>query len=523
MCLPSMLSILWLLKVVGLLQRSDSFLITKERRLVPRSITSCKGPIYQPVVAVHSFYPAQFMNKSPSQSIEVATSALPENADQTLQMNMKLEEIAKEITATANRDQKVVLALRALAIVRSAKDPDSVTYNTLLKVLAKTSPLSVQRQPAAFHAKRILNQMEELHEYQSRTNREWYDKVLVPADVTESGSIAVAQGPPRVRVKPNVRSYATVMDAFARMSTRDAALQTENLLKHLEKRWEEHDRDFALEPNEIVYNTILMAWAKAGDADACLNWLHRLQNHPTVAPSTCTYNTVLSALAKSNKAAEAESLLRTMNVPPNNRSYCTCMDAWARLGMPEKAHTLLNELTELYRNSGLRQDLKPNAFSYSSLIQAYVRSDRTDKTTMAQQVLKEMRNAGVKPNSWTYNMLLNCYALSPPTGDDELPSKKLRSIKALYQEQLSSGNASTTTFGTVIKACHNLLLWDLDPDFCCSVFQDAIDRGLVSSWVLRQFYTAVPVEVFRRMAQLRDYKDWELLPDEWTRRARQEG
>jgi pentatricopeptide repeat protein len=466
--------------------------------------------------AKRSYFDEELSTKS-KEALRADTAAEPESGNETLRMNFRLEEIANEITSTANLDRKVKLAAQALAMVRSAKDPDSVSYNTLLKVLAKTSPLLIHKQPAAFLAKRILERMKQLHEHQRRANREWYDKVLVPPETTDVASIAVVHGPPIVRIKPNVRSYATVMDAFARMATRPAALQTEQLLKDLEQRWRDNDRDFALEPNEVIYNTILTAWAKAGDADECQNWLDRIE-----APSTYNYNAVLTALAKSNKALQAESLLRNMKAPPNNRSYCACMDAWARLGIPDKAHALLLELIDLYHNSGRRKDLEPNAVAYSSLIQAYVRSDRVDKVAQAQQVLADMQTAGIKPNSWTYNMLLNCYASSALTGDDESPTEKLRRIKAIYREQLAAGNESTRTFGTVMKACEHLLLWDIDPDFCVSVFQDAVDRGLVSSWVLRQFYGAVPVEVFRRLVQIKDYKEWAQLPDEWTRRARQE-
>lgn len=446
---------------------------------------------------------------------------LEQEVDKTLQMNFQLDRIANQIETTRNRRKKVDLASKALSIVDAAEDPDSVTYNTLLKVLARTSPLSIDQRPASSHARKILDRMKTLHEQQSAVNRAWYDKALVP---NESGSAAVDNGPPLVRVKPNVRTYATVMDALAKMATTEAALETEELLDELEERCVKSDSDFALQPNDFVYNTIITAWAKAGNTEACLDWLRRIENHATLSPGTHTYNTVLTALGKTGQATEAESLLRRMSVVrPNARSYTICMNAWAQIGNPERVQVLLKELTEEYRKSGGKKELKPNTISFSALIHAYARSDRKDKATMAQKVLVDMEAAGVQPNSWTYNKLLNCYALSYPTSSDETTCEKLQMIKTAYQEQLNSGNASTTTFGTVLKACQNLLLYDIDPEFCCSVFQDAIDRGLVSGWVLRYFYTAVPADLFRSIVPVNDYKEWDQLPDEWTRRAKEEG
>jgi pentatricopeptide repeat protein len=270
---------------------------------------------------------------------------------------------------------------------------------------------------------------------------------------------------------------------------------------------------------------VLTAWAKAAAAagagscsEMAAEHCVRILEYMPVAPDTISYNTVLHAVARSgwdDSGERAEGLLRSMKdqgVVVNARSYTTCMDAWSQSGCPDRAELLLQEMEELYELTQ-NKELKPNCISYSTVIHAYASStkDHPDKANTAYKIFQNMRAKGVQPNTVTYNNLLNCFATSKP--QPEL----IGLVAKLYQQVLTEDMPDHYTFGTVLKACCNLL-WE-DAGFAPAVFREACERGHVSSGVLWQLRQAVPVDTYREIVG-NDQVAWTELPPKWTRNVR---
>jgi pentatricopeptide repeat protein len=445
--------------------------------------------------------------------------------DINLQIAALAEQCAKRKNATA--------AVQAVQLLRGMSHPDTVAYNTVLKVLAKLSPYKMDgRQTAASLSLSLLDEMKVLYQQQLAANQKWYthtseDNTRDGKSVALSKSEAcLAKGPPRIHVKPNVRSYSTVMDALARNGKVESAEQAEELLQELHDAYYETE-DWAMQPNLITYNTVLTAWAKAAGSEAAEHCLRILEYMP-LQPDTISYNTAMHAVARSgwtNTGERAEGLLRSMaeqGVAVNARSYTTCMDAWSQSGSPDRAHALLHEMEELYESTQNKQ-LQPNCISYSTVIHAYAQSSSssqqddhnhdTDKARHAYQIFQGMRAKGVQPNTVTYNNLLNCFATS------KAPQPELIDmVGKLYQQVLTEDMPDHYTFGTVLKACCNLL-WK-DVGFAPAVFREACERGHVSSGVLWQLRQAVPVDTYRELVGENDQIAWTELPGKWTRNVR---
>lgn len=68
-----------------------------------------------------------------------------------------------------------------------------------------------------------------------------------------------------ISAKPDVRSYSTVMDAWSRRSGRvpDAAQRAQDILERLEGIYNSTN-DWNYRPNTIMYNTVIVAFAKDG-------------------------------------------------------------------------------------------------------------------------------------------------------------------------------------------------------------------------------------------------------------------
>jgi len=435
----------------------------------------------------------------------------------TYQMNLRLADLANE----CSRNRSVPKAQQALKLLRSLDFPDSVAYNSVIKAFAKVSPYSLNDDVsyAATQAELLLREMQRLNAEQRLANQNWYG-ALSDGLLREE---EVSQGPPIVRVKPNIRSFCTVMDAYARIGTRSSAKKVELLLQELQSAYD-MTGDGALKPNLVAYNTLLAAWSKVGGEVAADRCREIITNEMPLAPDVISYNAALHAIAKSglpDAGERAEALLRSMGDPqekdvnvvqPNGRSYTTCMDAWSQCGRPDKAEELLYEMKELFLTT---QDkaFRPNCVTYATVIHGYALSKDPEKTTKAYALFQNMIEDGIEPNKVTYNNLLNCCASSATRPE------LIKLVEDLYLQMLERRNPDQYTFGTVLKACSNLL-WK-DKDFAPSVFREACRRGQVSGGVLWQFRQAVPIDTYREIVGSDDFR-YDNLPSEWTHNVRQD-
>ena len=199
-----------------------------------------------------------------------------EDTSETYRINVALSKLAARCARNGGRHSqspyKPHPAMMAYQLLKTMTYRDTVAYNTVLKALAKSTPAMLMDIPdntsndgksrpnkgrlprisAAERAQSLLMEMVEQHEAQKAANRDWYER-------NASGTLTDderSRGPPRVRVKPNVRSYSTVMDAWSRSGNVPATL---SVLKALEDRYEASGHDVALQPNIFSYNTVLSA------------------------------------------------------------------------------------------------------------------------------------------------------------------------------------------------------------------------------------------------------------------------
>ena len=432
----------------------------------------------------------------------------------TYRINLQLAELAKECART----RSIPKAIQALKLLRKMKEPDTVAYNSVLKAFAKVSPAPkvIGDVSAAQQAEDLLQEMKKLYAQQRKDNQDWYVE-LGDGNMSDE---KVSRGPAIVMVKPNARSYATVMDAYARMGNRASAERTDALLAELQEAFDTTN-DSSLAPNLIIYNTILSAWSKVpGGVERCQELLDEMP----VAPDVISHNAVLHSVARSgwpDAGEKAEAILRSMSakklsastIHPNGRTYTTVMDAWGQCGRPDKAHALLQEMKSVYEATG-DAAFEPNCVSFATVIHAYaVSKDYEDKAAKAYALFQDMQESGVKPNRVTYNNLLNCCASS--TTHPEL----IKLVESVYNQILDGPGPDQFTFGTVLKACSNLLC--KEKDFAPSVFHEACERGQVSSGVLWQFRQAVPIDTYRDVVGS-DQFTYAELPDSWKRNVRQD-
>ncbi|CAJ1955303.1 unnamed protein product [Cylindrotheca closterium] len=442
-------------------------------------------------------------------SLSVSMKEHLEIADETYRANLQIAEFANKSSR-----RNFAPAMEAIHLLRSLEHPDTVGYNSVLKALSRTS--SPYNKDAVIQAVVLLEEMESLNREQSDSKDEWYIRLSENSLDDEE----VSMGAPRVRIKPNCRTYSTVMDVFARQNNPSSAERAHELLEKLKDKYEETG-DIAYLPSTITYNTVINGWAKAGAGERgafiCENLLSEMGDLADVI----SFNNVLHAWARSDvpdAGERAERILRSMNtVRPNSRTYNTVIHAWSRSTADDAtrhAHSLLREMDELAKDE---PSMSPDFFSYSSVINALALAKseplKAHSSFLLIQRMNKLakENQRLRPNLIVYNTALNACATSCPIQvqnkveedgrGERLPSLPLI-VRTLY-DQLTQDIHLTpdhVTYGTVLKAIANLFLDEPDQvDFGKRVFRSACASGQVSVGVVHQLRQAVPSYVFREL------------------------
>lgn len=153
-----------------------------------------------------------------------------------------------------------------------------------------------------------------------------------------------------VDYQPDVTSYSTVMDAYGRCATYEATLEAESLLQELKALFQRTKNNQRHEPNIRTYTTLISAWAKVVNADeapqraqALLEEIKTLKHYN---PSTQQYQPMY----------------------PNARTYLAVLQCWARSRDPTKAQRALQILLtmkDLYKQTQ-NPELRPNLVTYNA-------------------------------------------------------------------------------------------------------------------------------------------------------------
>lgn len=189
-------------------------------------------------------------------------------------------------------------------------------------------------------------------------------------------------------VKPDTTTFNIVLGAFARTNRVE---EVQSLIQFISEC-----NDLDLSPDLVSYNTILNMYAKNGNGVGAENLLcsmiKKMENNTdcsrTVCPDVISFNTVMCAYARSRRIDCHIDVIRIF----------TKMSS-----------------TPISPNSP--ETLKPDKFSYTTLIDAFARSGNPEAPYMAEDVVfKTMKESGVQPDVSTYNALMYAWLKSRVPG-----------------------------------------------------------------------------------------------------------
>jgi pentatricopeptide repeat protein len=336
--------------------------------------------------------------------------------------------------------------------------PNTMSYNMVLECWAQSARPGQKHAPE--RAEALLRAM--ASSSSSVTPTDWsYNMVIAAysragdahkAEELLKEMIEAYQGG-NVHVKPDVRTFSSILAAYAReatsietgtanprervKATADIAERAEALLRRMQELHQ--SGQFDIQPNVRTYSSVIACWAQAS--------------------SRYHHNTANGA----SPADRAEVLLREMKqnddptVQPDVVTYTNVLNAFARTGLPDRAENLLEEmLTDCA--SGNRYAVQPNVHAFTCVISAYSNRSTPDAAERAERLLTRMKalyESGkvdtCKPNVVTYTAVLNCFAnLASPTRTEfaDQAQSMLESMKASGDPHVFP---TATSYGATIK------------------------------------------------------------------------
>jgi pentatricopeptide repeat protein len=298
--------------------------------------------------------------------------------------------------------------------------PNTITYNTVITAYSRAG--YPQR------SEELLNEMI------TNTQDNNYDtqNQLLQQHQGSNNSMSTT-----VTTKPDVQSFTSILAGWARIGTIEAAERADELLQMMQRP------EINIEPNVETYGSCIHCWARVAagtetksNSNSNYNYnnnnnnqekavkraeelFHEMRVDRNIQPNVFSYTGLLNAYGRSGCAVKAHEFLEAClheydttgnpRMKPTAVTFTAILNAWSKVAASipdaaDKAHSLLRRMKEEY-------GIEPNAFSYSTVLDAYARSNRPDATDKAHRLFRDMREVvGLEPNAYTCTNVLKALA-----------------------------------------------------------------------------------------------------------------
>lgn len=264
----------------------------------------------------------------------------------------------------------------------------------------------------------------------------------------------------RLEDPPNIVSYCSLLDAWAKSKLPHAPARAEAILRELPT----HD----ITPNVRAYTSTILAWAKHGDNQKAQSLLKEMIQQG-IAPNTNTFNAVLVSIVRPDRASDILHSMRRLaiayrwdcmpdvvsfttvlqrfantghaegaqrvwkemldsTVEPDIMAYNSLLKAYSEAYLPEQAHSLLELMVEQYLESSRDNYPRPDHASFNTVLSAWAKngdSERAEKQFQWMQKISASLETAI-PNVRSYTNLLNCWAKSK--ADEESIISRVQSL-----------------------------------------------------------------------------------------------
>lgn len=189
-------------------------------------------------------------------------------------------------------------------------------------------------------------------------------------------------------IQPSAVTFNTLVDACARGGKMQGI---PDLLEAMRRRGHP--------PNLITYSTIIKGFCGTGDVAAAVGTLDRMRRDTRIEPDEIVYNTLIDGCVQASMTSEAERLFEEMcdaGIVPTNYTITRMVKVLGQARRVACAFLLANKARRRYR-------LKFNAYVYNALMHTATASRDFDRAISA---LKDMEVAGFTPEARSVQALI---------------------------------------------------------------------------------------------------------------------
>eukprot|EP00468_Gymnochlora_sp_CCMP2014_P011641 CAMPEP_0167754360 /NCGR_PEP_ID=MMETSP0110_2-20121227/8225_1 /TAXON_ID=629695 /ORGANISM="Gymnochlora sp., Strain CCMP2014" /LENGTH=529 /DNA_ID=CAMNT_0007640227 /DNA_START=280 /DNA_END=1870 /DNA_ORIENTATION=- len=190
------------------------------------------------------------------------------------------------------------------------------------------------------------------------------------------------------KIAPNNRTITKIFQIIANGSSGMSVDEVE--------QWETRFRESGLEPDVMMYNTLLAAYSRIGDLEKVEKLMEEMKG-AGFKEDIATHTSIMSCLGRGKKPLAAEKYLYGLferGIDVDLPAIGAVLTAWARVGNVEAAENLFKDIIE--------RGFSPNDYIFNSLQLAAMNADNVSR---AMFWLEEMVEYGVKPTQHTVAIL----------------------------------------------------------------------------------------------------------------------
>jgi len=407
-------------------------------------------------------------------------------------------------------------------------------YNALLTSWARTSTEHCRdvevAMASAIRATSILVQMQEMYETQGTTQP---DEISFRTVLSAWGGVAVLVSSDSTQLYHVASHLQSILEWMVDLCINGKNLEVNTVLL---------DRELFHSVMALMSKASVTKYAGIRSIEQCERMLHKMEllseyernrlksANNTVSPDTNTYNFVLQAWSKADTIADSSTtsilnrqvvanrayqifhyMERFSHVEPNQKSYSCVIHALAKSGTKEhvmKASDIILKMENRFLQTG-RTDMLPTTMCYNNVINSLAKcKDFRGIPHLATKVFQRMKrlyedyDADVcKPDVFTYTSVISAYAFV--SGNKNLKRKSFYMAMDQWKDLKSNPNlgfANQVTYGTLLRACANLLPESTERDEAVRLFfEECKVNGFLTPRIVDQVQTAASTALYQEL------------------------
>ena len=277
-----------------------------------------------------------------------------------------------------------------------------------------------------------------------------------------------------MRSAPDIVTYNTLLNIAARANRPEKA---EELLNGMINGTSSH----GVRPDNISFNTVLLAWSKAKSdkgrlkTEQILDKMHRfaMEGDANVRPDRTSMTTVINAIISTvqrNSMApiQAERIIELMEsnkddaLRPDVVTYTSLIKCWSESGKlraPDRAEEIINTLHERY-DIGYHE-CKPDTMAYNVAINAIAKSGVTNAPERAEALLNRMLDSyyagdtDLTPTTQSFSTTILAWARLNDRRGALKAEELLQTMHDLEDAEVGNVSPNTICYSTCILAWKN--------------------------------------------------------------------